>query len=48
VRSGGERAVFMGVWVLPNANSLDVITRVRKEMDTIRKTCPGDWKAASP
>ncbi len=24
----------MGVWVLPNANSLDVIARVRKEMET--------------
>ena len=28
-----RRAVFMGVWVLPNANSLDVIARVRKEID---------------
>ena len=27
-----ERAVFMGIWVLPNANSLDVIARVRDEM----------------
>ncbi len=25
--SGQQRAVFMGVWVLPNANSLDVISR---------------------
>jgi len=40
VRFGGERAVFMGVWVLPNANSLDVIKRVRAEMDAIKKTCP--------
>ena len=29
VRFGGEKATFMGVWVLPNANSLDVIQRVR-------------------
>ena len=28
VRFSGEKAVFMGIWVLPNANSLDVIKRV--------------------
>ena len=27
VRFNGETAVFMGVWVLPTANSLDVIER---------------------
>jgi multidrug efflux pump len=40
VRFSGERAVFMGVWVLPNANSLDVIKRVRKEMESIKKDLP--------
>jgi multidrug efflux pump len=40
VRFSGERAVFMGVWVLPNANSLDVIKRVRKEMAAIDKELP--------
>ena len=40
VRFTGERAVFMGVWVLPNANSLDVIKRVRAEMDSIQKELP--------
>jgi multidrug efflux pump len=40
VRFSGERAVFMGVWVLPNANSLDVIKRVRKEMEAIRHELP--------
>ncbi len=40
VRFSGERAVFMGIWVLPNANSLDVIKRVRKEMDSIQKELP--------
>ena len=29
VRFSGQRAVFMGIWVLPNANSIDVIKRVR-------------------
>src|SRR5205823_4121729 len=37
VRFSGERAVFMGIWALPNANSLDVIKRVRSEMDSIQK-----------
>src|SRR5947207_929730 len=40
VRFSGVRAVFMGVWVLPNANSLDVIKRVRAEMDQIAKELP--------
>jgi len=40
VRFTGERAVFMGVRVLPNANSLEVIKRVRKEMDAIQKELP--------
>src|SRR4030081_1956181 len=37
VRFSGQRAVFMGIWVLPNANSIDVIKRVRVEMEKIRK-----------
>ena len=40
VRFTGEKAVFMGVWVLPNANSLDVIKRVRAEMAAIQKDLP--------
>src|SRR3989440_4828124 len=40
VRFSGERAVFMGIWVLPNANSLDVIKRARKEMGEIEKELP--------
>lgn len=40
VRFSGERAVFMGVWVQPNANNLDVIKRVRVEMDSIQKDLP--------
>ncbi|MGN6642740.1 MAG: efflux RND transporter permease subunit [Verrucomicrobiota bacterium] len=40
VRFKGERAVFMGVWVLPNANALDVIKRVRTEMVAIQKDLP--------
>ncbi len=40
VRFSGERAVFMGVWVLPNANSLDVIAAVAEEMKSIQAELP--------
>jgi multidrug efflux pump len=40
VRFSGEKAVFMGVWVMPNANSLDVIAGVREVMDTIQAELP--------
>jgi len=40
IRFSGQRATFMGVWVLPNANSLDVIARVTKEMKIIKTELP--------
>ena len=40
VRFGGDKAVFMGIWALPNANSLDVMKRVRAEMTLIQKELP--------
>src|SRR6202166_3728316 len=40
VRFSGERAVFMGIWPLPNANSLEVIKRVRTELALIQKELP--------
>ena len=40
VRFGGARAVFMGIWPLPNANSLEVIQRVRAELASIQKELP--------
>ncbi len=40
VRFSGERAVFIGVWPLPNANSLDVIRLVRAEVERIQKDLP--------
>ncbi len=40
VRFSGERAVFMGIFVLPNANSIDVIKRVRVELQDIQKELP--------
>ena len=40
VNFSGQTAVFIGVWSLPNANSLDVIKRVRTEMDSLQKEIP--------
>jgi multidrug efflux pump len=40
VRFSGQTAVFMGIFVLPNANSLDVIKGIRKEMDGLQKDLP--------
>ena len=40
VRFGGEQAVFMGVWVMPNANSLDVINRVEEEINAMQSRFP--------
>jgi multidrug efflux pump len=40
VRFSGEKAVFMGIWVLPNANSLDVIARIRAEVEALQKDLP--------
>jgi multidrug efflux pump len=45
VRMTGKKAVFMGVWVLPNANSLDVISRVRKEMESVQAELPSGMEA---
>ena len=40
VRFNGQAAIFMGVWVLPNANSLDVIANVRKVIPQIEANLP--------
>src|SRR2546430_2277313 len=45
VNFSGQTAVFIGVWSLPNANSLDVIKRVRVEMDSLQKELPEQIKA---
>ncbi|MFM8886953.1 MAG: efflux RND transporter permease subunit [Chthoniobacterales bacterium] len=45
VRFSGEQAVFMGIWVLPNANSLDVMRAVRKELDLIKNELPAGMEA---
>lgn len=45
VRFSGQTAVFMGIWPLPNANSIDVIRRVHTEMAAIQKDLPGGMQA---
>lgn len=40
VNFSGETAVFMGVWVAPNANSLEVMKAVTKEMEAIQAELP--------
>ena len=40
VRFSGQTAVFMGIFVLPNANSIDVVKRIRAEMVGIAKDLP--------
>ena len=40
VRFSGQTAVFMGIWPLPNANSLDVIKAIRQEMKAITQELP--------
>jgi multidrug efflux pump len=45
VRFSGEKAVFMGIWVLPNANALDVIREVREELEEIKTELPAGMEA---
>ena len=45
VRFSGQTAVFMGIWPLPNANSLDVIKLVREEMAGIQQDLPTGMQA---
>src|ERR1700681_3674885 len=48
VRFNGETATFMGVWVLPTANSLSVIQEVRKAIPEIRSQLPPGMKVGIP
>ncbi|MFO1420963.1 MAG: efflux RND transporter permease subunit [Candidatus Competibacteraceae bacterium] len=45
VRFSGQTAVFMGIFPLPNANAIDVIQRVRTEMELIQKDLPTGLQA---
>lgn len=48
VRFGGQVATFMGIWVLPNANSLDVIKDVRAVLPEIERNLPSGMKLGVP
>jgi multidrug efflux pump len=48
VRFNGESATFMGVWVLPTANVLDVIAQVRDTIPQIRAELPAGMKVGVP
>ena len=48
VRFNGETATFMGVWVLPTANSLDVIKKVRATLPEIEAQLPPGMKVGVP
>ena len=48
VRFDGQAATFMGIWVLPTANSLDVLAQVRAAMPEIKAQLPAGVKAGIP
>ena len=48
VKFNGETATFMGVWVLPTANSLDVINQVRAAIPGIQAQLPVGMKVGIP
>ncbi len=48
VRFSGSKATFMGVWVLPTANSLDVIKQVREAVPDIEKQLPAGMHVGIP
>jgi len=48
VRFNGETATFMGIWVLPTANSLEVIKQVRATLPEIQSQLPPGMKVGVP
>ncbi|HEX3701712.1 MAG TPA: efflux RND transporter permease subunit [Vicinamibacterales bacterium] len=48
VRFNGQNSTFMGVWVLPTANSLEVIAKVRTAMTEIQSQLPVGMTSGIP
>jgi len=48
VRFNGQNSTFMGIWVLPTANSLEVIARVRQAMKEVQAQLPVGMQARIP
>jgi len=46
VRFSGQTATFMGLWVLPTANSLEIVRRVREALPDIQAQMPAGIRAA--
>ncbi len=45
VRYSGQTAVFMGIFPLPNANTIDVVKRAREELETLKRDMPNGLEA---
>ena len=45
VRYNGSEAIFMGIWPLPNSNTLEVIAGVREELERIKQDLPTGMEA---
>jgi len=48
IRFNGQAATFMGVWVLPTANTLDVVAKVREALPQIREQLPAGMQVGVP
>ncbi len=48
VRFNGQTATFMGVWVLPTANALEVVKNVRETLPEIAAQLPAGMKLGVP
>jgi multidrug efflux pump len=48
VRFNGETATFMGIWVLPAANSLEVMAQVRAVLPQVEAQLPAGMKVGVP
>ena len=48
IRFNGDTAVFVGVWVLPTANTLEVMQRVHDAMPEIQAQLPAGMKGGIP
>jgi multidrug efflux pump len=48
VRFSGNKATFMGIFVLPNANSVDVVKKIREMLPDIQKQLPAGMQVKIP
>jgi multidrug efflux pump len=48
VRFNGQTATFLGIWVLPTSNTLDVVAKVRAALPDIEAQLPAGMKVTVP